>query len=189
MRSWGTTEKEREGRFPIDDLIEPGGQVLFRGITIRQPCDRVWSWLGQLRLAPYSYDWLDNGFRRSPRRLVGLPPMTVGDDFMVWLNIAEVDPGKTLTALCRSYAELKPRRRWFQRMVQKPGFLLFNLEWVGLSYRLVPVAPGETRLLVKLRWKCRDNFLRRLTCLWFEIADFIMMRKQLRTLKKLAESA
>jgi hypothetical protein len=94
-----------------------------------------------------------------------------------------------VTAACRSFRELLPRERFFHKLVQKPGFVLFNLDWVGLTYQLVPIGPMETRLLVKLRWKCRFSALAWLAYPFFEIADFIMMRKQLLNLKELAEAA
>jgi hypothetical protein len=189
LRTWGTTRAERELGFPIDAQLGAGGRSLFRGITIGQSPEVVWTWLGQLRLAPYSYDWLDNGFRRSPRRLVELPAMAVGDPLMVWLRVTQVDPLRSFTAGCRSFADLLPRQRLFHKMVQKPGFVLFNLEWVGLSYQLCALGPQQTRLLVKLRWKCRSNLLAPLTYLMFELADFVMMRRQLLNLKALAEGS
>jgi hypothetical protein len=189
MRTWGTTAAERALPFPIDDVVGPGGRVLHRGITIRQSPEAIWPWLGQLRLAPYSYDWLDNGFRQSPRTLVDLPAMSVGQAFMVWLQIAHVEQGRSVTAACRSFRDLSPRERLFHKLVQKSGYVLFNLDWVGLSYQLVPVAPTETRLLVKLRWKCRFDALAWLTYPFFEIADYVMMRRQLFNLKELAERA
>jgi hypothetical protein len=187
IRAWGTTRAERALAFSIDDQFGPEGQSLFRGVTIRRSADVVWKWLGQLRLGPYSYDWLDNGFRRSPQRLLDLPEMSAGDLLWVWPRIVEVDPHRSMTAVCRSYGDLRPRKRLFHKMMQKPGYLLFDLDWVGLTYQIREIGPKETRLLVKLRWKCRNNVFAPLGYLLFALADFIMMRRQLLNLKELAE--
>jgi hypothetical protein len=190
MRTWGTSEEERAGRFAIDELVPGDGPAGYRGVTIEETPRRIWPWLGQLRLAPYSYDWLDNGMRRSPRHLVpDLDPMAVGDRFMVWLRLADVEPERTVTALCRSYAELDGRERKFHDVAQRPTFRLFNLSWCGVTYRLVPIGPSTTRLLVKLRWRCRPNLLQRPSEAFFLLADTIMMRRQLLNLKRLAESS
>jgi len=129
-----------------------------------------------------SHDWLDNGFQRSPHRLVeGLAPVAVGDPFMGWNRVVDVDAPRCVTFLCRSYAELEVPyggRNWFANVAQKPGYRLFHLDWVGGSYRIEPVGPRETRLLV-----------RPLSELLFELADFVMMRRQLLNLKGLAEGA
>ena len=45
------------------------------------PAEAVWPWVAQVRLAPYSYDWIDNRGRRSPRKLAGLPEPRVGESF------------------------------------------------------------------------------------------------------------
>jgi hypothetical protein len=76
---WGVTEAEVVHRYPCDDLVPAPVIRLWRGITVDAPPADVWPWLCQLRLAPYSYDWLDNLGRRSPRELRGLPDPRPGE--------------------------------------------------------------------------------------------------------------
>jgi hypothetical protein len=58
----------------------------------------VLRWLGQLRVAPYSYDLLDNRGRRSPRELTaGLDELAVGQRFMTIFTLAAFEPGKHIT--------------------------------------------------------------------------------------------
>jgi hypothetical protein len=113
-----------------------------------------------VRLAPYSYDWIDNLGRRSPRELAGLQEPRAGDRFTTAGGravgrIVSVDPGKQLT-----------------------GTILGAF----VSYVLVPQEHGVTRLLLKVvirtaRW----------AALGWCLGDLIMARRQLLTVKRLAE--
>ncbi|MDZ4279066.1 MAG: hypothetical protein U1B78_07995, partial [Dehalococcoidia bacterium] len=79
--TWGTTPEERVFSFPCDRLL-PDGEALYRGITIDAPPSLVFRWLCQMRVAPYSYDRLDNRGRRSPRELAPrLDELEVGQVF------------------------------------------------------------------------------------------------------------
>lgn len=79
---WGATEAEREHPLPCDD-VRPGGVQADRAISIDAPPSVVYSWLCQLRVAPYSYDLLDHFGRRSPRqRDPALTELEVGQRFM-----------------------------------------------------------------------------------------------------------
>lgn len=54
---------------------------LWRGVTVAASPADIWPWVVQLRLAPYSYDWIDNLGRTSPREIRGLPDPRPGDRF------------------------------------------------------------------------------------------------------------
>ena len=80
-RIWGTTPDEQRISYPCDRLIPHPEDSLFRGITIYASPQVVFRWLCQMRVAPYSYDWIDNGGRESPRTLTpGLEDLVVGQD-------------------------------------------------------------------------------------------------------------
>ena len=65
--TWNVTPAERAADMPCDELV-PGGIIhLDRAISIDAPPSVVFAWLCQMRVAPYSYDLLDNTGRRSPR--------------------------------------------------------------------------------------------------------------------------
>jgi hypothetical protein len=66
---WGATADERHRPLPCDDHLPEHDQVLLRAVDTQAPPATVFRWLCQLRVAPYSYDWLDNWGRRSPREL------------------------------------------------------------------------------------------------------------------------
>ena len=100
---WGVREAEVAGRYPCDDLVRAPVLQAWRGVTVRAEPENVWRWVAQIRLAPYSYDWIDNLGRRSPRSLYPLPDPTPGEYFTTALGgrrfgkIVEVVPGEHLT--------------------------------------------------------------------------------------------
>ena len=158
---WGVTDADVARRYPCDDVVHSPVLQAWRGVTVRAPADRVWPWLGQIRLAPYAYDWVDNLGRRSPRELRGLPEPRVGEPFSAAFGgrpvgrIVSVEPGVQLTGVIMGAA---------------------------MSYVLVPSGEGATRLLLKLAGPGHPAVLP-LLC----VGDLVMARKQLRTLARLAE--
>ena len=162
--SWGETEAERTARYPCDDVMPEPEQAAYRAIDVDAPAPLVWRWLGQLRVAPYSYDWIDNWGRRSPRELTpGLDDVALGQRAMVMFEIAGFEPDRSLT--------LHAEKSVFGEVV--------------VSYRVVPRADETSRLTAKVvvTYPRVARLMRHVP----PLGDLIMMRKQLRTLKKLAE--
>jgi hypothetical protein len=146
--------------YPCDDFVVSPTLRAWRGVRIEAPATAVWPWVAQVRLAPYSYDWIDNLGRRSPRRLVGLPEPRVGEAFTAaggraFGRIVSVDPGRQLTGAIMG------------------GFM---------SYVLVPTSHDTTRLLLKVVMRTA-----RLVALGVCVGDLVMARRQLLNLKRLAE--
>jgi hypothetical protein len=170
--TWGSTAAERARAFPCDGLVPQPTDALFRAVDVAAPARVVFRWLCQLRAAPYSYDWIDNLGRQSPRRLTpGLERLAVGQRVMTFFELIAFEPDRHLTLVGR---------------MPGPGAILGRL---AASY--VVVARGETnaRLVVKLvvgypqgplGWAMRGLLP------W---ADLAMMRKQLLTLQRLAEAS
>jgi len=46
----------------------PPGTATERGVRVGAPAEAVWPWVAPVRLAPYSYDWIDNRGRRGRTR-------------------------------------------------------------------------------------------------------------------------
>jgi hypothetical protein len=168
--TWGTRPEEREGRWPCDALAGPGAIPLWRGVGVAAPAARVYRWLCQLRAAPYSYDWIDNLGRRSPRELTpGLERLEVGQPVMIF-ELASFVWGDHLTLATRPGSRAE---RLFGR--------------VSLTYRVAPTGPASARLLVKLCVEPPPGLRGRLVATLLPWGDLVMMRKQLRTLARLAE--
>lgn len=169
--TWGTTTAERRMAFPCDRLLPTYDQDMWRGVTVAAPAATVFRWVCQLRAAPYSYDWIDNGGRRSPQRLVpGLDQLAANQTVMTIFQIVSFATNEQLTV------QLKPTPR--AARVFGHG---------AISYVLVPCTPTTTRLLAKLRVRYSRTPLRPVLQALLPWGDLVMMRKQLITLKRLAE--
>jgi hypothetical protein len=166
---WGATDAEVAARTPADDLVARPRARWVRAASSRAAPDRVWRWVCQLTVAPYSYDLVDNLGRRSPRALTpGADDVRVGQRLLVLFVVDSVTTGEQLTL----------RRR-------RPG--RGPVGEFAITYRVLPVAGGSRlvatvvvdgspgRAPTVLRWLLG----------W---GDLVMMRRQLRTLARLAES-
>jgi hypothetical protein len=157
---WGVTDAETRRHYGCDDVVPDPTLQAWRGVTVRADPATVWARLRQVRLAPYSYDLIDNLGRTSPRELRDVPEPVPGDPFTRAFGrdqgrVVAVDPGRELTA---------------------------RIMGAHMSYAVLPHADG-TRLLLKVvartsRW----------TAPAVSVGDLVMARKQLLTLQALAES-
>jgi hypothetical protein len=166
--TWGSTPAEREMHFPCDAYLSHANEVLYRAVTVRAPPAIVYRWLCQLRIAPYSYDWIDNIGRTSPRELTpGLERLERGQRVMTIFTLVDFQPGRHLTLLLT--------RRFAVRLFGD----------IAASYVVVPQADGA-RLVAKLR-VASPGVLGAIRTRLLAWGDLVMMRKQLLTLKELAE--
>ena len=157
---WGVTDSEISDSYPCDDFVVAPVLRLWRGVRVEAPADALWPWVAQVRLAPYTYDWIDNLGRRSPRELAALPEPRVGDRFTTAGGrergrIVSVEPGRQLTG---------------------------TIMGAVMSYVLVPLDHDATRLLLKVVARSR-----RWVAPALSVGDLIMARRQLLNLKRLAE--
>ncbi len=157
--------------FPCDRHLADPEDAYFRAIDVDAPAPTLFRWLCQLRVAPYSYDWIDNFGRHSPRQLTpGLEDLQAGQRFMTIFDLVEFEPEVHLTI------DLRRARRL--------------LGAAAATYLIVPGAASASRLIVKILVRhpggpIESGLRRRL----LPAGDLLMMRKQLRTLKALAEAA
>ncbi len=124
--------------------------------------EHVWPWVAQIRLAPYSYDWIDNLGRRSPQDLRGLPEPVVGESFT---------------------AALGGRRFGRILAVASGEHVTGTIMGAVMSYMLVAVDDGlQTRLSLKIVTAGGRTIAPLLS-----VGDLIMARRQLLNLAALAE--
>jgi hypothetical protein len=168
IQHWRSTPEERLHRYPCDDLLPEHQQALFRAVTIDAPPSVVFRWLCQLKLAPYSYDLLDNGGRRSPQRLVpGIERLVAGERVMRIFELASFAADEHLTLLLR-------RHRVFSDL--------------AVSYVVLPAGRGGSRLVVKLVTARPRGVVGAVMHRLLPAGDLVMMRRQLLNLKALAEA-
>lgn len=156
---WNVTDDEVGRHYPCDDFVRASTLQAWRGVTVHTTPATLWPWVSQIRLAPYSYDWIDNLGRRSPQQLVGLPEPVVGETF----STAATRPFGRILAV-------EPRKQ-----------LTGEIMGACISYVLVP-EDQTTRLLMKI-----VTTMSRWATPWLSVGDLIMARRQLLNLKRLAE--
>ncbi len=157
---WAVTPSEVLRPYPCDEFVTSPTLQAWRGVTVEAAPEAVWPWVTQVRLAPYSYDWIDNLGRRSPQKLVGLPEPRAGESFTTaggrrLGRIVSVDQGEQLTGVIMG---------------------------AFMSYVLCDAGPDRTRLLLKVVMRTR-----RWAAVGLSVGDLIMARRQLLNLKQLAE--
>jgi hypothetical protein len=157
---WGVSDAEVRRTYGCDVFVTAPTLQAWRGVTVRAEAATVWARIRQVRLAPYSYDLVDNLGRRSPRDLRGLPEPQVGDPFTRALGrdqgrVVAVETGRELTA---------------------------TIMGAHMSYAVLPGA-SDVRLVLKVVAR---------TSTWLapalSVGDLVMARKQLLTLRALAEA-
>ncbi|MDV3125666.1 hypothetical protein M1247_12135 [Mycobacterium sp. 21AC1] len=155
MLNWGASGPERSAPLPCDAFAASAATRADRAISIAAPPSTVFGWLCQLRVAPYSYDLLDNFGRRSPTtRNPDLTQLAPGQRFMTMFALRSFVDGEHITLTAKG---------------------------VTVSYTVRPEGEG-TRLHVRVLFDGPRILGRALA-----LGDAVMMRKQLLTLRTLAE--
>jgi hypothetical protein len=167
-RTWGSTVQERQLDFACDRLVAEPNDPLYRALTVNAPRELLFRWLCQLRTAPYSYDWIDNLGRQSPRSLTpGLDRLQVGQRIMTFFRLAAFAPDRHITAV-----------------LDRLNALFGDL---AITYLIVPEADERCRLIVKVAVAYPRTPVGAAMRGLLPPGDLVMMRKQLLTLRKLAE--
>ncbi|GAA1345954.1 SRPBCC family protein [Arthrobacter roseus] len=167
---WWYPDASSEGPTPREFEVVSPGQHWVRAIDVEATPEGLFAWVTQLRRAPYSYDWIDNFGRRSPQSLDrSMVNVSVGDSVMTIFTVIAVEPGTSMTVKMKAG---RPTSLFGSLTVH------YEVEARGGKSRLivemvVPQSPGPLKTM------------RRYVLAW---GDLLMMRKQLKELKRLAES-
>ena len=175
LTNWGSLPEERKLPFTSDRYVKKRNGEYFRAVDIKAPPNLVFRWICQMKVAPYSYDKLDNKGNESPRHLIpGTEKLKVGDKMMTIFNVDHFIPGKEVTLVM----DVPP----------KP----YDIFYVptAITYRILPARDGSKnhcRVVVKYSAQWKNTLLGNAEKLFIIFADFIMMRRQLLNFKQLAE--
>jgi len=167
--NWCTTQVERELPFPGDYLVQRPHADLFRGITVCAEPSTVFRWICQLQASSYSYTG-----RSAPRALTpGLDELSVGARFMDVFGLVDFVAAQYLTLRLEfDTAEGRMYSRFVEELVA--------------TYLIVP-DDDTCRLLLKYVVRYRGGPLGLLARIGFPWGDVLLARKQLLTLRDLAE--
>lgn len=169
--TWGTKPHERLLNFPCDHFIQRFDDTYYRGITIRARPEIIFRWLCQMRIAPYSYDWIDNSGRKSPQAWVPeTDKLAIDQEVMKIFKLVHFERNNSLT-VC-----INESTSWYR---------IFGD--VAISYIIVPVTDRRCRLLVKFVCQYPKGPLGTLMRFLLPWGDLIMMRRQLLNFKRLSE--
>jgi hypothetical protein len=142
-----------------------------RAIDIAAPPALVWRWICQLRVAPYSYDWIDNLGARSPQQLTpGLENLAVGQTMLRIFRIVDFARDEHVTIAVNA------------RSSRLPAY--------AMAYVITSQTQSASRLVVHIRASGPRGILRRPVRVMLSMlsaVDLMMMRRQLRNFKALAE--
>ncbi len=146
-------------------------ETWYRAVSVNAPVQTVFRWICQLRAAPYSYDWIDNFGRQSPRQLTdGLERLEIGQRVMMIFRVDDFLIDRFMT------------------IVPSPPARLLCSD-LRITYRCAPVGKNQTRLMARVHIRYPNHPFRSLISAFLQPADLLMMRKQLLNLKQLAEEA
>lgn len=156
----------------LPDISTSQSRELLRRVEINAGAPDIFVWLNQLRLAPYSYDFIDNKRRKSPRYIIeNLPPLKINTHFLLSFHILEFEDNSFIA--CR-----------FCEPINTP--LSIYLRGLFLEYRIVK--QGDRSILwCKIKGYYNTDLSSRGFFIFFSAINKIMMNKQLKNLKKLSE--
>ena len=152
-------------RFPCDRYLSGIDGEYCRATDVGAPAAVLFRWLCQLKVAPYSYDLIDNFGRRSPKELTpGVENLARGQKLMSIFELVDFERDRHLTVTVSD-----PR-----------AISIFGR--IALSYVVLPSSDDSCRLVAKMRVRYSRRAPRSWMRWFLPWGDLLMMRKQFLTL-------
>ncbi len=156
----------------LPDISNTDCRELIRFIEIRADTPDVFVWLSQLRVAPYSYDFVDNRCIKSPRYVIkNLPPLKINNHFLLAFHVYSFKENSFIAAR-------------FCEPINTP--VDRYIDGLYLEYRLVENG-RKTELWCKIKGFVKKDISSKGFFFMFRIVNKIMMTRQLKIIKKLSE--
>lgn len=156
----------------LPDIIDTDCKELIRSVEIQAHANEIFLWLKQLRVAPYSYDFIDNRRMKSPDFIIeNLPPLKANIHFLLACHVTEFAEDSFI--ICR-----------FCQPVNLPFNL--SLRELFIEYR-ISAQGSKSCLWCKVKGYIRRDILSRGFFHVFSLVNKIMMTKQLKNIKKFSE--
>jgi hypothetical protein len=170
--TWGARPDEVKITLPGDAIVTAPQFVATRAVTIHAHPRDIWRWIVQIgsgRAGWYSLDWIDNGSQPSAREILPAFQNLQLDQFVPFT------PDGKNGMWVKEFSEHRHILWW-----DRKG----RATWL---WALVPVAPGETRLLTRLRTRYDFSFPWVIYYLLYDLGDILMMSKCMLGIKERAE--
>ncbi|HLF33946.1 MAG TPA: hypothetical protein VI583_06900 [Cyclobacteriaceae bacterium] len=156
----------------LPDIPNTDTRELLRHIRIQAKGSDIFAWLKQLRIAPYSYDFIDNRNIRSPGYIISnLPPLSVNTHYLLAFHIFRFEENSFI--VCR-----------FCEPIITPVNLY--LKDIFIEYRIV-TRGTRIELWCKIKGYINRDIPSKGFFMIFSVANKIMITRQLKNIRKLSE--
>lgn len=187
---WGATSAEVSRGWPGDELMARPRTRAVRAVTVTAPPSRVWPWIRQIgrdRGGFYSYTWLENLIGADIRNVYSLIPglgeRQPGDT--VWMGPEDRFGGQARMVVAKAVRE---RAMVLVMPEDAPRALAGETARGGVwSFILDPIDAGTRLVMLSLGAEASTPSRRLADLLFWEPAHFVMERRMMLTIKRLAE--
>jgi len=156
----------------LPDISKTDCRELLRCIEVSANASDIFVWLKQLRIAPYSYDFLDNGCRKSPDYIIeNLPPLKVNTHYLLAFQISGFEENSFIA--CHFCEPINPP-------------LTHYMKGLYIEYR-IEEQETATKLWCKIKGYFNTDISSKGFFFIFSVVNKIMMAKQLKNIKRLSE--
>jgi len=156
----------------LPNILNTDCRELLRCVEMKAGASDIFVWLKQLRVAPYSYDFVDNRCKKSPDFIIeNLPPLKAYTHFLLAFNILEFEENSFIAG--RFCAPVNPPVNLYMRDM-------------FIEYRIVEKTTNA-KLWCKIKGYYNTDIFSCGFFFIFSVVNKIMMARQLKNIKKLSE--